>query len=82
MFESRKKKRKREFEKRRLPLPEGARAADLQRMEWGNTYMEEIVFPSGERLLPSGEIVPPPDNHKAGDSQIDTSAKEAVQAQG
>ena len=42
--------------------------------------MEEIVFPSGERLLPSGEIIPPPENHKAGDSQIDTSAKEAVQA--
>lgn len=78
MFESRKKKRKREFEKRRLPLPEGARAADLQRMEWGNTYMEEIVFPSGERLLPSGEIVPSPDNHdSASSSEVDTSGKEA-----
>lgn len=78
MFESRKKKRKREFEKRRLPLPEGARAADLQRMEWGNTYMEEIVFPSGERLLPSGEIVPSPDNHDcASSSEVDTSGKEA-----
>lgn len=78
MFESRKKKRKREFEKRRLPLPEGARAADLQRMEWGNTYMEEIVFPSGERLLPSGEIVPSPDNHDcAASNEVDTSGKEA-----
>ena len=78
MFEGRKKKRKREFEKRRLPLPEGARAADLQRMEWGNTYMEEIVFPSGERLLPSGEIIPSPDNHDcATSSEGDPSGKEA-----
>ena len=64
------------------PLPASARPANLQRLEWGNTYMEEIVFPSGERLLPSGEIVPPSDNHKAEDSQVDTSAKEAVQTQG
>lgn len=60
------------------PLPASARPANLQRLEWGNTYMEEIVFPSGERLLPSGEIIPSPDNHDcAAGSEVDTSGKEA-----
>ncbi len=68
------KKRWQELEKRRPPLPERARAADLQRMEWGNTYMEEIVFPSGERLLPSGEIIPPPDNHDSTEGNEDNTS--------
>lgn len=60
------------------PLPASARPANLQRLEWGNTYMEEIVFPSGERLLPSGEIIPSPDNHDyAAGSEGDPSGKEA-----
>ena len=60
------------------PLPASARPANLQRLEWGNTYMEEIVFPSGERLLPSGEIIPSPDNHDcATSSKGDPSGKEA-----
>ena len=62
------------------PLPDCARAADVVRMEWGNTYMEEMVFPSGERLLPSGEIIPPPDdNHQTGNSsESEQPAQEAV----
>lgn len=60
------------------PLPASARPANLQRLEWGNTYMEEIVFPSGERLLPSGEIIPSSDNHDcATSSEGDPSGKEA-----
>lgn len=60
------------------PLPASARPANLQRLEWGNTYMEEIVFPSGERLLPSGEIIPSPDNpDSAPSSEGDTSGREA-----
>ena len=60
------------------PLPASARPANLQRMEWGNTYMEEIVFPSGERLLPSGEIIPSPENpDSATSSEGDTSGREA-----
>ena len=62
------KKRWKELEKLRPPFPEGTTAACVQRMEWGNTYMEEIVFPSGERLLPSGEIIPLPDNHQPAES--------------
>lgn len=60
------------------PLPASARPANLQRLEWGNTYMEEIVFPSGERLLPSGEIIPSPENpDSATSSEGDTSGREA-----
>lgn len=72
-------RRKKEPEPPPPPLPDCARAADVVRMEWGNTYMEEIVFPSGERLLPSGEIIPPPDNHQTGNSsKSEQPAKEAV----